>query len=94
MVSLDLILPLQPVPFDCKWVRGRGRSSLGRLANPKATIHCLSGHVWSCILQAPLIIKNPHALPMYREEGQPTGGGRKRKVGCKALLSAEQLQPC
>ena len=30
--------------------------------------------------QAPLIIRNPHALPMYRDETQQGGGGRKRKV--------------
>jgi hypothetical protein len=51
------------------------------------TIAARALDMWASAAQAPIIIKNPHALPMYREEGQPTGGGRKRKVClCDCLL--------
>ena len=39
------------------------------------------------MVQAPLIIKNPHALPMYRDESQQGGGGRKRKVAVYCAVS-------
>lgn len=43
--------------------------------------------------EAPLIIKNPHALPMYRDESQQGGGGRKRKAELDAKKAKNKKQP-